>query len=304
MTQSAATIEEFEGHRARLIGLGYRMLGTRAEAEDLVQETYLRWHRTPRDQIRQVGPWLHTTMARLCVDALRSRKVRLEQYIGPWLPEPWLTPAPVANEAEQRLELADDLSVAFLLLLERLAPEERAAFLLHDVFEAGYPEIAATLEKSEAAVRQIVSRARGRIADERPRFHASRRDQEAMAERFRQAVTSRDETALLALFRPDATLVSDGGGKAMAALRPIYGADKIVRFFMGITRHTDPASLALEPCWINNAAGMVIRHADGSVMATFAMVVANGRIANVYAVRNPDKLSRLGQSPGSGRVRP
>ncbi len=306
MTAESIATDEFEAHRARLIGLGYRMLGTRAEAEDLVQETYLRWHRTPRAEIRAPASWLSTTMARLCIDELRQRKSRAEVYVGPWLPEPMLT-APPEDEAEHSLALADDLSVAFLLLLERLAPEERAAFLLHDVFDAGYADIAASLGKSADAVRQIVSRARRRVADERPRFRPTRREQEELAARFQRAVVGRDEAALLALLSPAATLISDGGGKALAALRPIYGADKIVRFFMGVTKHTDPAQVDLRPCWINDAPSLVIIDDAGGVVTTFSLEVADGRIERLYAVRNPDKLARLGDGHSgkdSGVVRP
>jgi len=284
---------EFEAHRARLLGLGYRMLGSVAEAEDAVQETYLRWHRTPRAEIQAPGPWLSTTMARLCIDELRVRRTRRESYVGPWLPEPWLGDAPDAEDSARPLELADDLSVAFLLMLERLSPEERAAFLLHDIFEAGYAEIARTLDKPEAAVRQIVSRARGRISEERPRFRARRSDQEALAQKFQQALAIRDEGALLALFKPDATLVSDGGGKVLAALRPIHGADKIVRFFLGVTRHQDPADLTIDVCWINQAVGLLARDGSGELMVSLCFEVEDGRIAAIYAVRNPDKLERL-----------
>lgn len=296
MTARAAP-DEFEAHRARLLGLGYRMLGSRSDAEDLVQETYLRWHRTPREEIRDAGPWLRTTMARLCIDDLRARKSRGETYVGPWLPEPWPTEAPVTDAGERALEIADDLSVAFLLLLERLGPDERAAFLLHDVFDADYADIASALGKTEAAVRQIVSRARTRVADERPRFHATREQQRELADRFQRAVVSRDEATLFALLRSDATLISDGGGKALAALRPIYGAEKIVRFFMGITRQDDPSRYRMEPGWFNGAAGFVIRAPDGSVYATFTVEVDDDRIVRVFAVRNPDKLQHI--DPGA-----
>jgi RNA polymerase sigma-70 factor (ECF subfamily) len=288
-----AAPDEFEAHRARLLGLGYRMLGSRTEAEDLVQETWLRWHRTSRHEIRDAGPWLRTTMTRLCIDELRARKARGDTYVGPWLPEPWPTDAPAADAGERALEIADDLSVAFLLLLERLGPDERAAFLLHDVFDADYADIASALGKTEAAVRQIVSRARTRVADERPRFRPTIEQQRDLADRFQRAVVSRDEASLFALLRADATLISDGGGKALAALRPIYGAEKIVRFFMGITRQDDASRYRLEPCWLNGAAGFVIHQPDGGIYATFTIEVDDDRIARVFAVRNPDKLRHV-----------
>jgi RNA polymerase sigma-70 factor (ECF subfamily) len=282
----------FEAHRVRLIGLGYRMLGSRSEAEDLVQDTYLRWHRAAT-AVDEPAAWLTTTMTRLCLDALRARKVRAADYVGPWLPEPYLTDAPGEADGERARELADDLSVAFMLLLERLAPEERAAFLLHDVFDARYPDIAAALGKTETAVRQIVARARTRVAAERPRFRATRREQNELAARFQQALLARDDAALLALFKPEATLVSDGGGKAIAALRPIYGAEKIVRFFMGISRQQDLGAFARESCWLNGAPGIVLRVPGGDIFATLAIEVDDGRIANLYLVRNPDKLENL-----------
>ncbi len=288
---------EFERERGRLIGLGYRMLGSVADAEDLAQETYLRWQRADQKAIRELGPWLRTTMARLCIDELRARERRREAYVGPWLPEPYPTAAPESDAAERALELADDLSMAFLRLLERLGPEERAAFLLHDVFDAPYPAIVDGLGKTEPAVRQMVSRARRRLSDERPRHGATLAAHQDLARRFREAVLATDEAALLALFKPDATLVSDGGGKVRAALRPIYGADKITRFFAGLVRKGNLADVDLDPCWINNAPGFVLRDDGGAVTAALVLEVARARddvrISTLYIVNNPDKLARI-----------
>jgi RNA polymerase sigma-70 factor (ECF subfamily) len=286
-------VTDFERERSRLVGLGYRMLGSVADAEDLVQETYLRWQRSDRSGIREPAAWLSTTMTRLCIDTLRARASRRETYVGPWLPEPVQTAVPDRDSAEHALELADDLSVAFLLLLERLGPEERAAFLLHDVFEASYPDIARALDKSDAAVRQMVSRARGRLGDERPRYNATLAAQRDLAARFRDAVLASDPATLLSLFKPDATLISDGGGKALAALRPIYGADKIIRFFVGVARKQNFAEFDFEPAWLNDVPGFVMRGADGAVFATVALEVDDGRIAALYLTRNPDKLARI-----------
>ena len=299
---AADAVAEFEAHRARLLGLGYRMLGTVAEAEDLVQETYMRWHRAQQTPgtIDDAGAWLSTTMARLCIDALRARKVRREAYVGPWLPEPWRTRTPDNDDAPRQLEIADDLSVAFLLLLERLGPDERAAFLLHDVFDTDYAQIAESLEKTEVAVRQLVSRARQRVSEGRQRFRASRSDQADLASRFQRALVTRDQRALLALFKPDATMVSDGGGKALAALRPIYGADKVVRFFIGITKDRNPDDFTFEHRWYNDAPTIVVRELGGAVFATLSIEVDDGRIATIYSMRNPDKLDRIGRAPGDG----
>jgi RNA polymerase sigma-70 factor, ECF subfamily len=286
-------VADFERERRRLVGLGYRMLGSVADAEDLVQETYLRWQRADRSTIHEPSAWLSTTMTRLCIDTLRARTSRRETYVGPWLPEPVQTAAPDRDSAEHALEMADDLSVAFLLLLERLGPEERAAFLLHDVFDAEYPAIAEALGKSDAAIRQMVSRARNRLSDDRPRYNATLAAQRDLAQRFRDAVLQNDAQALLTLFKPDATLISDGGGKALAALRPIYGADKIIRFFVGVARKQNFAEFEFEPGWINDAPGFVMRTADAAVFATVALEIDDGHIATLYLTRNPDKLARI-----------
>jgi RNA polymerase sigma-70 factor (ECF subfamily) len=274
------------------------MLGTLSEAEDMVQEAYLRWHRTAPGEIRDPAAWLTTTMTRLCLDHLRARKARREEYVGPWLPEPVVTQAPedASGEAQRRLELADDLSIAFLLLLERLAPEERAALLLHDVFEAPYPEIAAALGKSEAAVRQIVSRARDRAAENRPRFQTTALAQQELARRFHRALAARDVGELIALFKPDAVLLSDGGGKATAALNPIRGAERIARFFAGIVRKSDPSHYRLEHMWINRLPGVAIFEGERAI-ATYALEIDNNAIAKLYVTRNPDKLARIKQEP-------
>ena len=297
---TGAALTEFEAHRTRLLGLGYRMLGTVAEAEDQVQETYVRWHRAQQSPgtIDDAGAWLSTTMARLCIDALRARKVRREAYVGPWLPEPWRTRTPENDDAPRQLEIADDLSVAFLLLLERLGPDERAAFLLHDVFDTDYEQIAQSLDKTEVAVRQLVSRARQRVAEGRQRFRATGSDQRDLAARFQRALVTRDERALIALFKPDATLVSDGGGKAQAALRPIYGADKVVRFFIGVSKNRNPDDFTFESCWYNDAPTIVIReNGVAGVFATLSIEVDDGRIATIYSMRNPDKLDRIEPVP-------
>jgi RNA polymerase sigma-70 factor (ECF subfamily) len=291
MNSLDAQANEFERHRSRLVGLGYRMLGSVAEAEDCVQEVYLRWHATSTEELREPGAWLHTTMTRLCIDTLRKRKARAQHYVGPWLPEPWLANA--ADDATDAIALADDLSVAFLLLLERLGPDERAAFLLHDIFDASYGDIATALGKSEPAVRQIVSRARTHVRSERSRHQPTRADQHRLAAAFRDAVLTRDQAALISLFKRDATLVSDGGGKAVAALRPIYGADKIVRFLMGITKHNDPTLFVADPQWINAAPGFIVREAHGAISASATLDISDGLIGCVYIVRNPDKLTRI-----------
>lgn len=290
----------FEGQRARLLAIGYRMLGSRAEAEDCVQDAWLRFSGVDPQTLESPEAWLTTVMSRLCLDALRARKVRQETYVGPWLPEPWLEELPAdAPDGVAELELADDLSMAFLLLLERLAPDERAAFLLHDVFDVAYPQIASVINKREDAVRQIVNRARKRVAEERPRFRASQDAQRQLARQFMKAVLLRDPLELASLFRPEAVLISDGGGKAMAALRPITGAAKIAKFFLGITRDIPPGDLRFEIGWMNEGVSILVFDAAGTPVMALGFDVRGERIDGLYAVRNPDKLAGVaGSRPG------
>ena len=290
--------EIFETHRPRLLALGYRMLGGRAEAEDLVQEAWLRWQSVDHSAIDSPAAWLTTTMSRLCIDELRARKVRQESYVGPWLPEPWFEePLSAAPEALTELELADDLSMAFLLLLERLAPEERAAFLLHDIFEMSYSEIASVVDKREDAIRQTITRARKRVVEERPRFRASIRQQQELAAQFQRAIALRDPVALASLFKSDAVLISDGGGKALAALRPIVGAAKIAKFFLGVTRDVKPGDLQFELRWMNDAISLLAFDAQQKPVIALGFDVRTDGVAGLYAVRNPDKLGGLVPTP-------
>jgi RNA polymerase sigma-70 factor, ECF subfamily len=294
MSREPDPAETFQLHRPRLLGLAYRMLGTVSGAEDVIQEAYLRWHRTPREEVREPAAWLTATVTRLCIDELRAERVRRDAYVGPWLPEPWVVVGDSAPEQPlDHAELADDLSVAFLLILERLGPEERAALLLHDVFEAEYRDIAATLGKSEAAVRQIVARARQRAATDRKRFPVTADAHRELVRRFGRAVATRDQEELLALFHPDAQLLSDGGGRALAALRPITGADKIVRFFLGVTKGLDTARVTLRECWINAAPGFVAFDEAGELIGSFGFEVDGDRVRRIFVVRNPEKLQRL-----------
>ena len=283
---SAARRAAFEQHRGRLWGVAYRMLGSRADADDMVQEAYLRWHgAAANDDVRTPQAWLVTTTTRLCIDRLRQRRAEREAYVGPWLPEPLIEDEAAADAAT---ELASDLSVAFLALLERLAPEERAAFLLHDVFEADYAEIAAALDKSEDACRQIVSRARRRVRDERPRMHVSRAARERLVDTFIRAVELRDRDALIALFASEATLTSDGGGKAKAAHKVVHGGERVARFLLGVLR---PARehLELRRISVNREPGVALLVA-GRLLAVTSLVTDGARILGVYTVLNPDKL--------------
>jgi RNA polymerase sigma-70 factor (ECF subfamily) len=278
----------FEEHRRRLWGVAYRMLGSHADADDIVQEAYLRWHGAAKDDVRAPQAWLVTTTTRLCIDRLRQRRAEREAYVGPWLPEPLVEEVPAADAAT---ELASDLSVAFLALLERLAPEERAAFLLHDVFEADYPEIAAALGKSEASCRQIVSRARRRVREERPRARVSAAARERLVDAFVRAVELRDRDALVALFANEATLTADGGGKAKAAHKVVRGGASVARFLLGVLRPAG-ADIELRKVAVNREPGVAILVA-GRLVSVISLLTDGTRILGLYSVLNPDKLRNV-----------
>ena len=277
----------FEAHRGRLFGLAYRMLGSRLDAEDVVQDTFIRLHQTDQDTIRNLEAWLVTTATRLAIDRLRALKTEREAYSGPWLPEPLMTddvPPP-----DRQLELASDLSVAFLVLLERLAPAERAAFLLHDVFDLDYAQIALTLDRSEVACRQMVSRARDRVRQEHKRFEVPEAERVAMLRRFTEAFETRDEQALLTMFAPDATWTADGGGRAPASPRPLSGLDQIVKLVLGLQKQFVRMEAGLHLVNVGGETGLCVR-IGGRVAASFSFVIHDGRISSVYAVVNPAKL--------------
>jgi len=278
----------FEPHRAYLVKIAYRMLGSVAEAEDVVQDAFLRWSGAARDDVAEPRAYLTRTVTRLCVDRLKSARARRERYVGTWLPEPV-----VEDAAEPGAALAHELSIALLVTLERLSPLERAAFLLHDVFELGFDEVARALERSEAAVRQLAARAREHVREDRPRFRASDEEAARLADAFQAAMTCGDLVGISKLLAADAVFYSDGGGKRRAALNPIYGRDKIVRFLIGVTgkRGGPPDPSTVRRAWINGMPGFVLHSRDG--LETLAIEVADGAIAALYVVRNPDKLRHL-----------
>jgi RNA polymerase sigma-70 factor (ECF subfamily) len=262
------------------------MLGSRVDAEDIVQETYVRWHQAEHGRIESPEAWLVTTTTRLAIDRLRRLKTEREAYVGPWLPEPIVTQTP----PDRDLDLAADLSMAFLTLLERLAPEERAALLLHDVFDVGYREIASVIERSEAACRQVVHRARERVRGDRKRFDVTESVKVDLLQRFMAATEARDEQALLELFAPDATWTADGGGKTAAAPLPILGNDRIATLVIGLRERFWAADRRLEVETVNGEPGLCIR--DGNrLIATMSIATDGEHIFAVYAVVNPDKLS-------------
>jgi RNA polymerase sigma-70 factor, ECF subfamily len=286
VTATGTSVTTFEALRGRLFGLAYRMLGSRADAEDIVQETYVRWHQAAQGSVENPEAWLVTTTTRLAIDRLRRLKTEREAYVGPWLPEPIVTHAP----PDRDLDLAADLSIAFLTLLERLAPEERAALLLHDVFDVGYREIASVIERSEAACRQVVHRARERVRGDRKRFDVTESVKVTLLEKFMAATEARDEQALLALFAPDAMWTADGGGKSAAAPLPIVGADRIARLVIGLRDKFWAVGRTLQIETVNGEPDLCLR--DGNrLTATMSIATDGERIFAVYAVVNPDKLS-------------
>ena len=280
----------FQEHRRALTGLAYRMLGSRAEAEDVVQDAYLRWHAADHASIQNPRRYLGTVVTRLCLDRQKSARARHEDYVGPWLPEP------VVDEIFDDTaagELAHDISVALMLLLERLSPLERASFLLHDVFGLDFVEVARALGRGEAACRQLAARARAHFETGRPRFSASREQGDRLAAAFRLAVTSGDTGALMRILAEDAVLYSDGGGKRAAALNPIHGADRIARFFAGVLRKNSAlATVAARPATVNGLPGFVMREYDGSI-DTMALEIHDGHIVAIYLTRNPEKLRHV-----------
>ncbi len=268
------------------------MTGSVMEAEDAVQEAYLRWQQASEDEVRSPSSYLSTVVTRLCIDRLRSARVRREQYVGPWLPEPVL--GEQAKEIESKADLEDTLSMSFLVLLESLTPVERAVFLLREVFGYEYAEIASLVGKSEANCRQISRRARQSVAARRPRFESSPKQEERLMEGFLQASLEGDMEALLALLSEDVTLYSDGGGKTRAALRPIYGADKVARFLTGILSNIPP-DFAVRQTRINGRPGLVGYFGDGSPQSVVSIEVAEGSIMAIRLVVNPEKLGSVPQ---------
>jgi RNA polymerase sigma-70 factor (ECF subfamily) len=294
-TDPAAT---FEPHRRRLLGLAYRMLSSMAEAEDAVQEAYLRWHDTDRESVEEPRAFLMTTTTRICLDVLKSARVRREEYVGPWLPDPVTDTASLAPDAQT--ELAEDLSVALLLALDRLSPLERAAFLLHDVFDYSFTQIAEALSRSEAACRQLASRARTRVRDARPKgLTPARGPSSAIDPRHAELVSafiaasrSGDIAALTRMLASDARVVTDGGGKVPAALNIIDGADRVAAFLVGVVRKGWAADWSLRIQVINGLPGLLISSPAGLVQ-TNAFEFDKDAIKAIYVVRNPDKLRHL-----------
>lgn len=285
---------EFERHRPRLFGIAYRMLGSRTDAEDVLQDAYLRWHRGAPEELRSAEAWLVTAVTRLCIDRLRAARAEREHYVGPWLPEPLIGEA--APPADARAELSSSLSIAFLVVLELLAPDERAAFLLHEVFDTDYAEIAEILGKSEAACRQIVSRARKRVRGQRPRAQVSDVARRSVLQRFATAIQMQDKKALLELVADKASWTADGGGRARAALKVIRGRERVVRFALGVLGRY-AGQFAFEMTSVNGEPALAVTLA-GALFSIITVRTDGMRILDVYTVLNPDKLA--GPRPPAG----
>jgi RNA polymerase sigma-70 factor (TIGR02957 family) len=290
----------FDAHRKLLFSVAYQMLGSVADAEDTVQDAWLRWSAAGRDDVDDPRAYLVQVVTRLALDRLDSARARRESYVGPWLPEPLLTgrdavaagPAPV--DPMDAAELGEQVSLALLVVLETLSPAERAVFVLREVFGLPVGEVATALGRTESAVRQMAHRAREHVQARRPRFDADRTAQRDITERFLAACAGGDVDALLAVLSPDAVLISDGGGKAKAALRPITGAAKVARFSVGVAAQgMELPDLRVEVTDVNGAPAVVAWAGDEPLLS-ISLVVADGRIDQVLLVRNPDKLSGLG----------
>jgi RNA polymerase sigma-70 factor (ECF subfamily) len=276
----------FEAHRPLLFSIAYRMLGSASEAEDVVQDVWLRARQDEHSDVRSARAYLTTIVTRLSIDRLRSADRTRLQYPGPWLPEP------LAEPNQESVELASSLTTAFLVLLEQLTPTERAVFLLREVFELDFDEIARSIGKTQANTRQILTRARGRLRDSRPRFTASRRESEEIVRHFRHACVTGNVQELMAVLHADATLVSDGGGKAIAAPRPVLGAERIAKFLLGYAGKLHWSESHFQLVTVNGTRGLLLRHpiaGDG----TYSFDIVDGRIRAIYVMRNPDKLRRF-----------
>jgi RNA polymerase sigma-70 factor (TIGR02957 family) len=276
--------DPFVAHRSLLFTVAYEMLGSAADAEDVVQETWLRWAGVDQAQVRDPRSYLVRIVTRQALNRLRSVSRRREEYVGEWLPEPLLTSPDVAQD----VELAESVSIAMLTVLETLGPAERAVFVLREVFETPYEEIAEVVGKTPGAVRQIARRARGHVAARRPRMQVDRAEQQAAVEKFMTAISSGDVRSLVQVLAPDVVMITDGGGVVAAARKPITGAEKVLTYLARALQVPDFAATA---AWFNGMPGARI-HVDGAP-AALSLVVEDGLITRIYAVRNPHKLGRL-----------
>jgi RNA polymerase sigma-70 factor, ECF subfamily len=283
------TARRFARARPRLLRLAYSQLGDLGEAEDVVQEAWLRLERTDADSIADLDAWLTTVVGRLALDALRSARARREAYVGPWLPEPLV--AFGGEDPADRVTLDESVSYALLALLEQLSPAERTAFVLHEVFDVPFGEVAEIVGRTPEAVRQLASRARRHVARQRPRFESSADEHARAVRAFARAVADGDLKGLISVLDPDVVWTADGGGRAVASLRPVHGADRVARAWVALRRKPaiEPAATPLE---LNGRLGLLIAGTDGH-RSVLSFAVEHGRITRIDVVRNPEKLRRV-----------
>lgn len=289
---SAPADRTFESHRPRLLALAYRLLGSRGDAEDVVQDTWLRWNGTDREAVREPEAWLVATATRLGIDRLRRSRHEREHYTGPWLPEP-LSIEPM-EQPEHQADIASQVSIAFLAMLETLGPEERAAFLLKEAFDYEYAQIAALLGSSEANCRQMVHRARGRVQSGKPRFEVKPAQHRRLLERFMEAIGKGDRDSIAALLDANASLVSDGGGKVIATRRPLHGAERIARLYWAVARRVG-ATASFSIGRVNGEPALLRWH-DGRLHSISIIVIEGDRITRILSVLNPEKLRAYTQA--------
>ncbi|MEV4060534.1 RNA polymerase sigma-70 factor [Nonomuraea dietziae] len=283
--------EEFQELRPLLFSIAYRILGSVSEAEDAVQETWLRYEGSPAEP-RSAKAFLSATVSRIAIDVLRSARVRREEYVGPWFPEPLL--ADPYEDPERSAELADSVSMAALLLLERLSPLERAVFVLREVFAFSFRDIASAVERSEAACRQLAVQARRHMDEGRPRFEADRRERDRLAVRFFDAMREGDVDGLQELLAADVHMVGDSGGKAPQLARPVIGLEKVTRMLAAFIPMLARTGGMMELHEVNGQPGGIFRDRDGRILNTWALDILDGRIQTIRTVNNPDKLGHLG----------
>jgi len=295
MAAPTAEADDFESHRRYLRGLAYRMLGSRAEAEDAVQDAWLRWHAADRSAVDNPRAFLSRTVTHLCLDRLKSAQAQREVYVGAWLPEPVVDDETQFQPGPEAMhELANDLSYAFMLTLERLSPLERAAFLLHDVFDMDFKEVAAALGRSESACRQLASRARSNVHANRPSFKPTPEEENRLADAFVNAIRDGDIGALARVLAQDATFVSDGGGRATAVPKPLVGNEIIAKVLVGFARFYNPMEHRMRRARVNGLPGLVLSTVHGELIQTIALEPdSNGLIRAIYVMRNPEKLQRV-----------
>jgi RNA polymerase sigma-70 factor (ECF subfamily) len=288
VAQSGERDSLFERHRRYLFSIAYRLLGSVTDAEDAVQEAFLRWHEVQPGEVHSPRAYLATVVVRLCMDELRSARAKREVYVGPWLPEPLITTGRV--DLTESVVMRESLSFAFLLMLEKLSPLERAVVVLRDVFDYDYVEIATTIDKSAANCRQIFHRAHRRLAESQSRYHSTREQQDLVTREFLHATASGDVQGLLRLLAEDAVSIADGGGKASAGPRPVYSAERIVRGFLGNIQKMPP-----DEAWVEEVNGQpaIVATRHGKPYGVLLLDVLDGRVRTLYSVVNPDKLERL-----------